>query len=508
MKKIYLSIMMLAVVGFTASIKAQNCDLSIANLQIQIVGTPVSLGPNKCEVTFNAQFDIQTNSGFKVLYFHSWLAEDYPLTPIFDCGNSNAQNPGTSTQLGTAVDQAGKSFLDLGFVNVPTTGSLNVVQPLTFSTSYPHDNTVVLTQPSNSPGITAEKYYNGTSDHYTINNIKVVINKSCSSTIAVKTDIWGSNSNAGDPKAQCYICALPQYFNDPQIVGFKNCANPRKYSIGINTVDPTPKNVFYQVYLDVNNNGTIDLGDILAYTSGSISISQSTPYSSGLISLPSPYSDTKPNADYNYIIRVSGASLSNDVVKALPDPGCIPLPVSLKSFNATRSNMNVMLNWVTVSEKNNKGFAIERSLDNTTWQQIGFVLTKAQGGNSDLELSYQFTDINNSKGVSQYRIRQIDLDNHSKFSPIRSVVGLDQVTKVIVYPNPSADGKVNIVFEDGITVRDVIVQDMTGRIIRKMIGVSDGSTQIDNLNSGMYIIRIINKETGSQSVQKIVVNKH
>ena len=103
MKKIYLSIMMLAVVGFTTSVKAQ-CDLSIANLQIQIVGTPVSLGPNKCEVTFNAQFDIQTNSGFKVLYFHSWLAEDYPLTPIFDCGNSNAQNPGTSTQLGTAVD--------------------------------------------------------------------------------------------------------------------------------------------------------------------------------------------------------------------------------------------------------------------------------------------------------------------------------------------------------------------------------------------------------------------
>lgn len=504
MKKIYLSIVILALFGLTSKVEAQ-CDLSIANLQIQIVGTPVTLGPNKCEVTFNVQFDIATNSGFKVLYFHSWLAEDYPASPIFDCGNSNAQDAGTATQLGTAVDQVGKSFLDIGFTNVPVSGALNVVQPLTFSTNYVHDQSVVLTMPSNSPGMTAEKYFNGTYDHYTVNNIKVIINKSCSSTIAVKTDIWGSNANAPDPKAQCYICALPQFFNDPQIAGLKNCDNPRKYTIGITTVDPVAKNVFYHVYLDVNNNGTIDVGDLLAFTSGTISISQGTPYSSGLVALPSPYSDTKPYADYNYIIKVSGASLSNSVVKALPDPACIPLPVNFKSFTAVRRNMNVELNWVTASEKNSKGFAIERSLDNTNWQQIGYVLSKARGGNSDLELSYQYSDINNSKGIAQYRIKQIDFDNRSKFSPIRSVAGIGQDRKIIVYPNPSSDGTVNIVFEDVNVSHDIIVQDMYGRVIKNMYNVREGSTQINNLKSGMFIIRVINKETGIRSFQKIVV---
>ncbi|MBK8310615.1 MAG: hypothetical protein IPL04_06635 [Chitinophagaceae bacterium] len=162
MKKILLSLMIMAVMGITAKVQAQ-CTPS--NFQVQIVSaTP--LGPNKCEVVFNVQFDFTTNGGFKVLYFHSWLAADYPATPIFDCtGSSPAVDPGTSAQLGTAVDDIGKSFLDIGFDNIPTTGALNVVQPLTFRTIYAHDNSVVLTQPSNSPGLTAAKFFNGTTDH-------------------------------------------------------------------------------------------------------------------------------------------------------------------------------------------------------------------------------------------------------------------------------------------------------------------------------------------------------
>lgn len=53
MKKIILGLVISALTLFTGSANAQ-CDLAINNLQIQIVGTPVVLGPNKCEVTFNA----------------------------------------------------------------------------------------------------------------------------------------------------------------------------------------------------------------------------------------------------------------------------------------------------------------------------------------------------------------------------------------------------------------------------------------------------------------------
>jgi Secretion system C-terminal sorting domain len=510
MKRILLSLIVFAAVGFTATVKAQ-CDLALNNLQIQIVGTPVVLGPNKCEVTFNAQFDIAVNSGFKVLYFHSWLAADYPVTPVFDCGNSNAQDPGTTTDLGTAVDAIGKSFMDIGFVNVPVSGALNVVQPLTFSTNYTHSPTVVLTQPSNSPGLTASKYFNGTADHYTVNNIKVIINSSCANTISVKTDIWGSNSNAPDPKAQCYICALPQFFNDPSILGFKNCGTPnRQYTLGITTIDPTPKNVTYKVYIDMNDNGSLDIGtDVLAFTSGVVSISSSTSFSSGgAISLPAPYSNTQPFSEKGYLILVEGPALSNSVLKYFPHPaGCFILPVDFKSFTAARNGSNVLLKWETTSEQNNRGFGVERNIGNNSWQEVAFVPTQAAGGNSASLLSYQYVDFNEAKSMTQYRIRQVDIDNRSKYTQVRSIRGLDQGGGIIVYPNPTVDGKVNVVFEETTSIKNISVMDMSGKTLKQINGISSNSIVIDNLNPGMYTLRVFVPATGEQSVQKIVVNK-
>ncbi|MEQ1678779.1 MAG: hypothetical protein ABL876_18935, partial [Chitinophagaceae bacterium] len=423
-----------AFVCITSATKVQaQCDLALNNLQIQIVGSPVVLGPNKCQITFNAQFDIAVNGGFKVLYFHSWLAGDYPATPIFDCGNSNSQDPGTNAQLGAAVDDLGKSFMDIGFVNVPTTGALNVVQPLTFSTSYTHNPAVVLTQPSNSTGLTASKFFNGTADHYTVNNIKVIINTSCASTISVKTDIWGSNQAAPDPKAQCYICGLGQFFNDPTISGLKNCNKPaRQYAVNISTVDPTLKNITYKVYIDMNDNGSLDIGtDVLAFTSGTLQISAiggvaPDTYASGLISLPAPYSNTQPYSEKGYLVLVEGPTLSNSVLNYFPNLSCIPLPVDFKSFTARRNGSTVLLKWETSTEQNSKGFAVERNLGGDNWQEVAFVPSQAVGGNSSSLLSYQHIDQNTAKGISQYRIRQVDLDNKSKFSEVRSVRGSDQ----------------------------------------------------------------------------------
>ena len=51
-----------------------------------------------------------------------------------------------------------------------------------------------------------------------------------------------------------------------------------------------------------------------------------------------------------------------------------PLPVELVSFTATERQRDVItLDWRTASERNNKGFMVERSLDAKTWQQLAFV---------------------------------------------------------------------------------------------------------------------------------------
>ena len=185
------------------------------------------------------------------------------------------------------------------------------------------------------------------------------------------------------------------------------------------------------------------------------------------------------------------------------------LPVKLTYFNAARSGQNVNLTWQTSIEENSKGFDVQRFLGGARgWESIGFVATKAVNGNSNSALNYQFTDFNNtSKGITQYRLKEIDKDNRSAYSLIRSVRGDGQKGKTIVYPNPSSDGKVNIIFEDVNCVRDISVSDMSGRVIKQMRGVTNNNITIDNLSAGFYTVRIVNNETGEQTVEKFLINK-
>jgi len=183
----------------------------------------------------------------------------------------------------------------------------------------------------------------------------------------------------------------------------------------------------------------------------------------------------------------------------------IPLPVHFKSFSATRSNSSaVSISWTTASEQNSKGFNVQKNV-NGEWKTIAFVSTQAQGGMSTSDLNYSFTDVNNEKGITQYRIQQVDLDGRFGYSNIRAIRGDGVGGKLVVYPNPSVDGKINVVFEDNIGFRDVQVSDMQGRIIRSFKGINNNILVIDRLTSGFYTIRVNNKNNGATSVQKFVV---
>ncbi|HEX6172306.1 MAG TPA: T9SS type A sorting domain-containing protein, partial [Chitinophagaceae bacterium] len=133
--------------------------------------------------------------------------------------------------------------------------------------------------------------------------------------------------------------------------------------------------------------------------------------------------------------------------------------------------------------------------------------TKAMNGNSSSLLNYEYSDINNAKGISQYRLRQIDINGKQAYSPVRAVRAGGQKGKTIIYPNPSNDGKVNVVFADVNTIRDVSLMDMNGRVMKQWKGVANNNILIDNLTAGFYTIRIIETETGEQTVEKIVVKK-
>lgn len=187
--------------------------------------------------------------------------------------------------------------------------------------------------------------------------------------------------------------------------------------------------------------------------------------------------------------------------------GCLPLPVAFKSFSVVRSNSTVNLSWETLFESKNSGFFIEKNIGNNVWKECTFVQSKAINGESNIPLTYFYQDINTHKGITQYRIRQINFDGKATYSEIRSIRGDGQTIKTVVYPNPSTDGDVNILFEEANSVKDIMLIDATGKIVRQWKSVAKNNMQISNLLSGMYILKVSIPETGKSFMQKIIVNR-
>jgi len=526
MKKILLSLLLLAASG--SSVKtfgqittncrggASSCNLTPQDVRIQVVSKTCNIGGNlnKTQVVFSVNFKIAANSGNKDIYFHSWKVGDYPPTipgSYFQCGGTgteNAPKAGAPGNLGTAIDDSLMSFLDIGINNVADLG-VGVIQPLVLKTVYAPDITVVLNSPLNSPGMTANKVLlaNGL-DSITITNARVIIHTGCLTSVVVKTLVWASNATDAN-KAQCWASDIRQGFDDPLISGHKNCTNPRTYVLNISTVDPTLTTLKYTIWIDKDNSGGVSAGDIKAvdtvYVNNfSSAFNGGIGYAIGPVTYPG---GNTGNSEFPLIVQATTGLISNFVEGSLTFTAtCAPLPVTFKSFTAARNHSVVGLNWVTVSEQNNTGFAIERLVGAGGWQQIAFVPSQAAGGNSSADLTYSFSDNNSTSAVSQYRLKQIDFDNRSTRSDIRAVRGEGQVGKTIVYPNPSNNGKVTVVFEDVTTTRDISLMDMSGRMIKQIKAVTNNNIQFENLTPGVYSLRVVNRETGDQVVEKIVVN--
>lgn len=96
----------------------------------------------------------------------------------------------------------------------------------------------------------------------------------------------------------------------------------------------------------------------------------------------------------------------------------IILPVEMAEFRAQSIDGEVYLDWTTASEVNNDFFTVQRTVDGTSFENIGMV---DGAGNSQDRLSYNFVDYNPFKGTSYYRIKQTDFNGNYKYSELVAV---------------------------------------------------------------------------------------
>ncbi|MGV3539466.1 MAG: hypothetical protein ACO1OQ_06615, partial [Rufibacter sp.] len=145
----------------------------------------------------------------------------------------------------------------------------------------------------------------------------------------------------------------------------------------------------------------------------------------------------KPSATAGQMKVQKGATSLGTMAVEGYSPSTGTLPVTLTSFTSASQTSQVVLTWITASEKDNKEFVVERSTDAVNFAPIE---TIAGNGTTTTLQHYTFKDAAPVAGISYYRLKQIDFDGAFEYSKVISAkVQATQPAKLklaSVYPNP------------------------------------------------------------------------
>lgn len=203
---------------------------------------------------------------------------------------------------------------------------------------------------------------------------------------------------------------------------------------------------------------------------------------------------------------VTANQVSLDGNFTLTDSAVNPLPVQLVSFGARLIGNDVKLNWSTATEKNNRGFYIERSDNGIDFNEIGFV----KGfGNTNIKQYYTFSDVNPFNGIQTlyYRLRQVDRDESYVYSRTIPVNVENNENNMLLFPNP-ATSFTQVEFVANGTPATIEVKDLNGRLVYELVlNTTDGVNtvfinELNGFDAGVYVVSI--KNNGSIKTAKLV----
>ena len=183
----------------------------------------------------------------------------------------------------------------------------------------------------------------------------------------------------------------------------------------------------------------------------------------------------------------------------------VSIPVELTSLTASTEQNEVVLNWSTATETNNRGFSIERKTSAAAWQEVGF----ANGaGTSSEPANYSFVDKELNAGKYTYRLKQIDYAGSYEYSgevevevTIPAVYSLTQN-----YPNPFNPATIiqySVPEKSQVTIS---VYTSLGQLVKTIVSetAETGYHQVkfdaSELTSGTYIYQFIAKSSSGSYI--------
>lgn len=177
----------------------------------------------------------------------------------------------------------------------------------------------------------------------------------------------------------------------------------------------------------------------------------------------------------------------------------VALPVTLYSFAVQKQDGKVKITWATEQESNSLNFVVEHSTDGMHWQAIA---TVAAAGNSSVRNNYVAYDNAPANGINYYRLKQVDKDNSSKYSVVKTTT-FNLPYRVAVAPNPAKDILHVYIYSAAINAT-VSLMDATGKIIRTVDTDQQHTTiNIAGLSKGLYFVKVM--DSYKTTVLKVLV---
>jgi len=188
---------------------------------------------------------------------------------------------------------------------------------------------------------------------------------------------------------------------------------------------------------------------------------------------------------------------------------CNTLPVSLVDFTGEKQNDKVRLGWTTSTETNSHYFALERSVDGLSFEEIGRV---DAAGTCFSTRHYSFIDQGPQPGTNYYRLRQVSLNGSAIYS---NIVAFDFIRQEILLtnlrPNPTS-GAVNGDFYTPAGGRlRIRVLDYMGHVLLDEArtvppGLSPLNTSLEGYPPGIYFLQVDLNEQEYQSMHRVIRN--
>ncbi len=170
------------------------------------------------------------------------------------------------------------------------------------------------------------------------------------------------------------------------------------------------------------------------------------------------------------------------------------LPVELSDFRGLVKDDFAELTWVTLSEVQNEGFEIQKSIDGENWERIGFVNGY---GNSSQVFYYLFKDENLVEGIQYYRLKQLDFDGTYAYSNIIELVNNKEFS-LSMYPT---------VFESGTPLSLEIYTNKSKETSVSIFNINgqEINTKTIHLEKGLNVLELNTQRLQSQQTYVVYI---